>query len=715
MNSEMRWSYDNAWFWSATALLIALLVICLWNASRHAWAWRHVAIEALRFLLAVTICLLLAKPESWQSHLPDDPARILVLTDASTSMDTADMDGETRRSWVEKNWQPEVSQEIILERMAFESADSGVTDLHAALVRASERHTNLAGIVILSDGDWNAGPPPQEAALQLRAQGIPLIAVPVGSETPLPDIALAWQPMPKTLIVDEPTRLPFQLENRFTRDAETTVTFTIDDHEVDSKIFTLGPGEVLNEAFLWKPTEEGDITLSLNTPILPAETREDNNASQETVRVQHERLQVLLVDSAPRWEFRYLRNALMRDQGVDVSCVLFHPDAEVGLGQGPGYLNGFPETTDALTAYDVVFLGDVGIGQNQLTETEAEWLRGLVERQASGLVFLPGRRGHQKRLLDSPLGELLPVVIEGNGISAAEPASLELTAAGRDNVLTLLGDIPAENAAIWRSLPGFTWHAPVSRPKSGATVLAVHESSRNNYGRLPLLVTRPFGSGKVLYLATDGAWRWRRGVEDLYHYRFWSQVARWMAYQRNLAESDRGRIIHYPEAPSAGQNVTFHATLLSKERGPMTEAKPTLAWQQTETNQQGTLPLTEIEGGWGVYRGSWTPPSGGPYNVHIQLPDEDPEVATTIQIATPPKEATSAPARPDVLRRLAEATKGQLISPKKIGNLANSLHTLAKQEPIIQRKEWWHHPTALAGLLTGLAIFWIARKRLSLL
>ena len=269
MNSEMRWSYDNAWFWSATALLIALLVICLWNASRHAWAWRHVAIEALRFLLAVTICLLLAKPESWQSHLPDDPARILVLTDASTSMDTADMDGETRRSWVEKNWQPEVSQEIILERMAFESADSGVTDLHAALVRASERHTNLAGIVILSDGDWNAGPPPQEAALQLRAQGIPLIAVPVGSETPLPDIALAWQPMPKTLIVDEPTRLPFQLENRFTRDAETTVTFTIDDHEVDSKIFTLGPGEVLNEAFLWKPTEEGDITLSLNTPILP--------------------------------------------------------------------------------------------------------------------------------------------------------------------------------------------------------------------------------------------------------------------------------------------------------------------------------------------------------------------------------------------------------------------------------------------------------------
>ena len=715
MSSELRWSYENGWFWSAIVLLIVVFSICLWNAHRHAWAWRHVGLETLRFLLALAICLLLAKPESWQSHLPDDPARILVLTDASASMYTPDMDGQTRREWVESHWQPEVSQEITLERMAFESADSGVTNLHAALLRAGERNADLAGIIILSDGDWNAGQPPQEAALQLRAQGVPLIAVPVGSEIPLPDIALSWQPMPKTLVVDEPTRLPFQVENRFARDAEIAVSFSIDDREIEMKTFALAPGEVFNDAFLWKPTEEDDLTLSLTTPILHSETREDNNASQEKVRVQRERLQVLLVDSVPRWEFRYLRNALMRDQGVDVACVLFHPEAEVGLGQGPGYLDAFPKTTEALTDYDVVFLGDVGIGQNQLTETHAKWLRGLVERQASGLVFLPGRRNHQKRLLDSPLGELLPVALEGDAISIAEPASLELTAAGRDNVLTLLGDKPAENAAIWRSLPGFTWHAPVSRTKAGATVLAVHESSRNTYGRLPLLVTRPFGSGKVLYLATDGAWRWRRGVEDLYHYRFWSQVARWMAYQRNLAESNRGRIIHYPEAPTAGQDVTFHATLLSKERGPMTEAKPTLTWQHTKSNEQGTLPLTEIEGGWGVYRGSWTPPTGGPYHIKIQLPGEDPQVATTIQIATPPKEATGAPARPDVLRRLAEATKGQLIMPKEIGSLASSLQTLTKQEPIIQRKEWWHHPITLAGLLIGLTVFWIARKRLGLL
>ena len=31
------------------------------------------------------------------------------------------------------------------------------------------------------------------------------------------------------------------------------------------------------------------------------------------------------MESVPRWEYRYLRNALSRDPGVDVSCLLFQP------------------------------------------------------------------------------------------------------------------------------------------------------------------------------------------------------------------------------------------------------------------------------------------------------------------------------------------------------------------------------------------------------
>ena len=45
-------------------------------------------------------------------------------------------------------------------------------------------------------------------------------------------------------------------------------------------------------------------------------------------------------------------------------------------------------------------------------------------------------------------------------------------------------------------------------------------------------------------MGTDGAWRWRKGVEDKYHYRFWGQVVRWMAYQRNMAKGETMRLYY---------------------------------------------------------------------------------------------------------------------------------------------------------------------------
>ena len=117
-----------------------------------------------------------------------------------------------------------------------------------------------------------------------------------------------------------------------------------------------------------------------------------------------------------------------------------------------------------------------------------------------------------------------------------------VTQAGQRSLLTRLADTDRENADIWRTLPGFHWYAGVTRAKAGAEVLAVHDEEATASGRVPLIVTKTYGTGKVLFMGTDSAWRWREGVEDRYHYRFWGQVARWMAYQRQMAEGQSMRL-----------------------------------------------------------------------------------------------------------------------------------------------------------------------------
>ena len=49
--------------------------------------------------------------------------------------------------------------------------------------------------------------------------------------------------------------------------------------------------------------------------------------------MRQEQLKVLLVETLPRWEFRYLKNALSRDPGVTVRVLLMHPGMDRGEGK----------------------------------------------------------------------------------------------------------------------------------------------------------------------------------------------------------------------------------------------------------------------------------------------------------------------------------------------------------------------------------------------
>src|SRR5262249_5659238 len=109
---------------------------------------------------------------------------------------------------------------------------------------------------------------------------------------------------------------------------------------------------------------------------------------------------------------------------------------------------------------------------------------------------------------------------------------------------------------VWNTLPGFQWYAPAMRAKAGTEILATHATETNRFGRIPLIVTRPYGAGKILFMGTDGAWRWRKGVEDKYHYRFWGQVVRWMAYRGNLPGRKTCVFFFSPDAPPPGPVLT---------------------------------------------------------------------------------------------------------------------------------------------------------------
>ena len=537
--------------------------------------------EFLRFCIAGLVVLTLWKPEMRRVVGTSLQPTVAVLWDASRSMTTRDVvDGDhviTRQEAIEEMralpvWKA-LSNEVKVINEDFSAPstnDIEGTDINDALDKVAGSGMNLRAVMLFSDGDWNLGSSPVAAATRLRSQGVPVFTVGLGSEKYLPDVALERVTAPEYGLLGEQVYVGFTLTSHMDQEVKTTVTLR-DNHGGEvKKAVVIPPQGSVQDAMFWTSLYEGTSKLTLSFPPVEGETRVDNNEQHFNIAIRKEILKVLIIESQPRWEYRYLRNALQRDPGIDVKCVLFHPGLQVGAGRD--YIPGIPQTKEGLSQFDVVFLGDVGIGDNELTADDATNLVGLVEQQASGLVFLPGQRGRIFSLAKSPLGELLPVDLDSsdpNGTSAAEPSRLVLTQHGRGHLLTMLATTEEGNAELWKNLPGFYWFAPVRKSKGGSDVLAVHELARNEWGRIPLLVTRQQGNGKVLFMGTDGAWRWRRGVEDTYHYRFWGQVVRWMAYQRHLAQEQGMRVFFTPENPKRGGTVHLNATVFDNSGLPL--------------------------------------------------------------------------------------------------------------------------------------------------
>ncbi|MCA9188064.1 MAG: VWA domain-containing protein [Pirellulaceae bacterium] len=715
----------------AFAVLGGLFVLATAAVSFVGWQRggykRETAIlEILRFVIVAMVAVTLNQPEWLEEFRPEERPTLVVLADESGSMDTRDVLDPTNpaalpqtrtesiQPWLDPTtWQGLNERfDVVIEKFSSTQTDpKSATDVNQALESVLESHDNLRGVVFLSDGDWNDGEPPARAASQLRVKDTPVFVVATGSDTRLPDVELTRVDAPTFGVVNKTMRIPFTIDSALPRDVQATVTLTPSQGAPITQQVTIPARSQLQDALTWRPEQTGEFELTVNVPKQPEERVEENNQKTVPISIREEALKVLLVESYPRWEYRYLRNALERDPGVDVACLMFHPGLSK-VGGGKGYIDAFPATLDQLSQYDVIFLGDVGISEGQLTAEQCRLIKGLVQSQASGLILMPGMHGGHLSLIGSELEELYPVqldITQPGGWGARLPAQMELTETGRQSLLTKLEDSEEDNAQLWESLPGFQWYAPVLRAKAGTEILARHKSESNQFGRIPLLVTRTFGTGKILFMGSDGAWRWREGVEDKYHYRFWGQVARWMAYQRSMAQGESMRLFYSPDRPQSGDVVTLNANVMSLSGEPL-QRGTVLVQVVAPSGKTESVRLTAQGDEWGLFTNNFTPEENGEYKLVLSCRENSSTLNTSLSVQGVVRERMGKPVRLDVLEEIAAITRGKMVKPSEIGGLVNELLDLPEPDPIVRRLRLWCHPLWASTIVGLLGVFWVGRK-----
>jgi len=749
--------------WSASALFVAIavvavaIVVSLWRAPLS--RGRRVVLGLLQLLVAAVALTMLWRPALELERTRAGENAVAWLLDTSASMDTADVDGRSRRAAVVEALLDEalldddrfVPRLVALgeEPAALERLD-GVDDLPSPSARsgvasglenvlADVGDTSLAAVVLLSDGADNVGGVDARWWQRLAAAGVPVHTVGVGALADDADIELADVTLPRTAEVGARVRARLRIAHGPGADGgparNVRLRVTAGDALLLAEDLALVPGAI--ETVHTVAFDAGDAGLKRLDFTLDAERTEINvlnDAQSRVIDVRDAPRRILYVEGEPRWEYKFLRRAVDDLTGLEIASLLRTSPNKFyrqGVRDGRELEDGFPKAREALFAYDAVIIGSLAAAELDAAQQAA--LRDFVNLRGGSLLMLAGRQG----LADggwarSGVAPALPVALDarrGSITYRRERVAVQPTRQGlRTPWLRLTGasaDVPADagggdaddaaivevaaEAAAWAALPEVADHQALGTPKPGARVLL--ESADG----APMFVAQRYGRGTSLVLGTSGTWRWQMGMpsEDESHERFWRSVLGELA-ARALP---RLELSAGPEVIRDGEATTVTVDALGADFTPL--AVPTLGARVTAPDgSTRALELVADAAVPGRYAAPLALDDDGPWAVAVTTPPEGESpvvppatVETWVLRESGTAEAFGARQQQGFLERVASSTGGRHFPLARIDELPAALES---DNAALTRSELlplWNLPFFFLLLALGKGIEWLLRLR----
>lgn len=643
-----------AWLWALVVL--AAVAVAVWSYRRlEGPLAARLGLATIRAGLLVLLAFLAAGPRLVRPNETTESDWVLVLVDRSASMSVADvpdpanpLERQPREQQLRaalttaKDALARVGKE---RRLVFLGFDSGVANLvgndqeptgvalgtpagtrsdlgeaiERALAKAAARP--VAGLIILSDG--RATDQVARATLRrLQQEQIPIVSVPLGSATPLADVAVRSAASPGVAFSQDVVPVEAVIERLGPLPApdgaptdppassagappartrvqliDTATQQVLDEQTIDWARAAPGGADAPtvaatdpDSAATGPTTREQQRRLTLTaTPgltgkvrwavrVLPGEPDlvDANNSAAFNVELIDRPLRVLYLDGYPRWEYRYLVSLLTREKSIASTTQLLSPVRRY-IQEGNTPIAALPATDPEWDAIDVLILGD--LGPDVLSPDQLRQIRRRVSAGGMGLLWIAGEGQVPQAWRNTVLSDLLPVSPR-LAADQIRPHDRDVTikptpAADRLGVLRLLRT-PDDDSSWWPKQvadPAAGWSRirwaqrlePGSlKPAAEVLATATPVGDSTSADATPLLVSMRYGAGRILYLGTDEIWRWRFGRGEDLPERFYLQLIRLLGREAAARAGRRALLATLPARPEAGRPARVRAEILDQ-------------------------------------------------------------------------------------------------------------------------------------------------------
>jgi hypothetical protein len=260
---------------------------------------------------------------------------------------------------------------------------------------------------------------------------------------------------------------------------------------------------------------------------LDGEVVGENNRAARQVNIIDDYLRLMYVAHEPSWEWRFIKEVFHRDKLVGMQgfrTFLASSDPRV-RESNVLFLSTLTPKRSEFFATDVIFLDDMP--RDGLSDRFGEMVKEYVANLGGGLVVIAGPRFGPRELAQSPIADMLPVLIDPQAeLRDRAEFRLKLSPYAAQHPFMQLGNSEAESARAWDNLGLLPWYQPVAARHPDAQVLAEHPTDKCADGQTPqpLIAIRKYGKGEVVYLGFNESWRLRRQYGEKYYRQFWSQL-----------------------------------------------------------------------------------------------------------------------------------------------------------------------------------------------
>ena len=641
-----------------------------------------------------------------------------------------------------------------LDAASNESSDSR-TNVSSALafVQSLNPSSNLAAVLMLSEGQHNADSQQTPVEVAASLAGTPIFTVPIGNRGRRRDVAIHRVKAPSLVFQEDRPIAEVVVSGYECENDEVVVTLSDGDEVIGTKSvqFPSKASDVAVE-FRLPPSRVGRKQYRLDVEALDDESSLQNNNSVFYVETIKSKLFLLIADQQPRWEYRYLEQLFKRDSRVELDKLLIKPRVKSTLSLRLDSTESdattdnqwLPTTVDGWSKFDVVILGDLppSVLTPSVCTAMDTWIRG-----GGNLIAIAGRQSMPAAYRSQPWFDLLPITATPLPISKQMRPIPTLEGATHPSIQ--LDTNAEENDVLWRRwmsgpVPGYV--SPFHSAKPTASVLANFSTVRegdldrkpvNNRSNRPAwLSVHRVGSGRVAYLASPISYRLRIRAGDQYHHRFWGQLVRWMTTSDLAAGDSMVEIRSDRSIYDSGQRPSVRVRLADASGHPIrggdvqVELSLDSAFENDGFDRQ-VFQLIENEQAAGEYQGTMNRLPAGVYQIRAFGPTIDalrgtnalaetdsnrhqtPESIVTFSVEPlGDLEHMMTEANPVLLRQISEASGGLSIPPAALEEV---LHVVSLDPQVTETQHvtplWnrWSNLWIILGCLT--TDWWIRRRK----